>query len=175
MFKPLNIIVCCDANYGIGIDNKLPWNISSEMKIFKDKTIGGGNNCVLMGKNTYLSIPEKYRPLKTRFNCIISKSLNEDSDSDTTHIMTDFDNDILNFLNTTSFDTYWIIGGEKIYNNVMKNYHHLVNEIHITKLDHNYDCNKFFPFVRDDFELDDTVRNDIDKYTHCVYKKKKLN
>ena len=40
MNKTLNIIACCDRKMGIGVDNKLPWNIPSEMRIFKDKTIG---------------------------------------------------------------------------------------------------------------------------------------
>ena len=74
MKKPLNIIVCCDNKMGIGKNNKLPWNISSEMKLFKEKTIGGGNNCVIMGRNTHLSIPKKYRPLSRRHNCIVSTS-----------------------------------------------------------------------------------------------------
>ena len=37
MNKTLNIIACCDNKMGIGIDNKLPWNISSEMKFVQKK------------------------------------------------------------------------------------------------------------------------------------------
>ena len=66
MFKSLKIIVCCDAKEGIGFEDKLPWNIAEEMRLFRDKTIGNKNNCVIMGRATFESIPEKYRPLKER-------------------------------------------------------------------------------------------------------------
>ena len=55
----MNIVVAACKNRGIGLKNKLPWNLSKEMKYFKKLTIGEKNNAVIMGKNTWLSIPEK--------------------------------------------------------------------------------------------------------------------
>ena len=52
----MNLIVACDSNYGIGIDNRLPdWKIEGDLKRFKKLTVGHGNNVVIMGKNTFLS------------------------------------------------------------------------------------------------------------------------
>ena len=48
--KLLKLIVCCDMNYGIGKDGKLPWKIKSEMQHFKNKTIKNGNNVCIMGQ-----------------------------------------------------------------------------------------------------------------------------
>ena len=70
--KKIKLIVCCDADYGIGVDNSLPWNIPEDMKIFRKKTIGDKHNCVIMGRNTCESIPSKYFPLSNRHNCILS-------------------------------------------------------------------------------------------------------
>ena len=75
MLNNIKLIVCCDTNYGIGYENTLPWNIPEDMKLFRTKTIGNKNNCVIMGKKTYESIPKKYFPLSSRYNCIVSSSL----------------------------------------------------------------------------------------------------
>ena len=68
-----NIIVACSKNRGIGYENSLPWKISSDLKKFRDLTIGNGNNAVIMGKNTWTSLPIKY--LKSRDNLILSTTL----------------------------------------------------------------------------------------------------
>ena len=159
---------------GIGIDNKLPWNIPSEMKLFKEKTIGNGNNCVIMGKNTYLSIPEKYRPLSNRHNCIVSTTYqltHKDSGDLNCTIIKDLNQELLTFLNNTNYDSYWIIGGSRIYYEIMINYLDLVNEIHVSILDNDYKFNKFFPIINEtQFILKENRQNEKDKYTHYVYK-----
>jgi len=171
MNKTLNIIACCDKNMGIGIDNKLPWKIASEMNLFKEKTIGNGNNCVIMGKNTYISIPEKYRPLCKRHNCIVSNTYQlTDNDVDC-KIIKNMNEDLFYLLNNTDYDTYWIIGGSSIYYEVITNYSYMINEIHISILEKNYNCNKFFPVICESkFILKDKRQNEKDKYTHYIYK-----
>ncbi len=70
----MNVIFACDKNYGIGIDNKLPpWKIKGDLARFSKLTIGDGNNVVIMGKNTYLSLPNQY--LKNRQNVVVSNIL----------------------------------------------------------------------------------------------------
>tara|TARA_Y100000389_G_C17110127_1_gene340296 strand:+ start:48 stop:572 length:525 start_codon:yes stop_codon:yes gene_type:complete len=172
MDKTLNIIVCCDMKMGIGIDNKLPWNIPSEMKLFKEKTIGNGNNCVIMGKNTYLSIPEKHRPLSKRHNCIISTTyqLPQTTIPNCTIIKNMNKEELLSFLNGTNYDNYWIIGGSSIYYEIMTHYMDLINEVHVSILENDYGCNKFFPIIdKSRFILKEKSQNKKDKYTHYVY------
>ena len=171
MNKTLNIIVCCDKKMGIGVDNKLPWNISSEMRLFKEKTIGNGNNCVIMGKNTYLSIPDKYFPLSNRYNCIVSKNIAEFQNDTNCKILKNLNEDLLMFLNNSDYDIYWIIGGSSIYYEIMTHYPQIINEIHISIINHDYKCNKFFPIIHDSqFILKDKVENKEDNYNHYVYK-----
>ena len=54
-----NIIVAKCNNNGIGINNTLPWNIPGDLKRFSKLTTGSGNNAIIMGKNTWLSLPKK--------------------------------------------------------------------------------------------------------------------
>lgn len=61
-----NLIFCCDANYGIGKNNALPWEYPLDMKWFKAVT--DGYPCV-GGKNTWDSIGSS---LKGRESHIIS-------------------------------------------------------------------------------------------------------
>src|SRR3990167_7160974 len=75
------IILCVDKNWGISKKGKIPWNIKRDINFFKDITTrsNGKQNIVIMGKNTWISIPEKYRPLKNRYNIIISSTLQSNS------------------------------------------------------------------------------------------------
>ena len=73
-----NIIVAFDKNKGIGVNNKIPWNFRQDMSYFKNVTKGAGDNAVIMGKNTYLSLK---KPLPYRDNIVLSTTLtNKDVD-----------------------------------------------------------------------------------------------
>jgi dihydrofolate reductase len=56
----------------IGRDGDLPWHLPSDMKHFRELTTGG---TVVMGRKTWESIPEKFRPLPGRRNIVLSHSL----------------------------------------------------------------------------------------------------
>ena len=80
MAKPFHVIVAHDLNRGIGIDNKIPWHLPVDMAYFKKTTTtatAGKKNAVIMGRKTWDSIPEKFRPLPDRINIVLSKSVTE--------------------------------------------------------------------------------------------------
>ncbi len=67
------IIVAYNEKFVIGNNmGKVPWHIPEDLKFFKEMTMG--NPCI-MGRKTWESIPEKYRPLPGRSNYVISKEL----------------------------------------------------------------------------------------------------
>ena len=67
------MIVAMCRNRGIGYDNGLPWKLRKDMKYFKRMTIGDGNNCVIMGKNTWYSLRTSItEPLPKRDKIIMS-------------------------------------------------------------------------------------------------------
>lgn len=53
----------------IGNKNSLPWHIPEDLRRFRELTTGG---VVIMGKNTYFSLPESVRPLPNRRNIVFS-------------------------------------------------------------------------------------------------------
>jgi dihydrofolate reductase len=76
MDPPFSIIVAATQSRGIGYNGSLPWRISGDMAYFKKVTTEtmdkSKRNSVIMGKKTWLSIPEKFRPLSNRLNIVIS-------------------------------------------------------------------------------------------------------
>ena len=67
----LSMVVCVSDNMCIGVNNGLLAHVKPDMKRFVDLTTG---HTVMMGKNTYLSLPN-LRPLKNRENIIVSRSI----------------------------------------------------------------------------------------------------
>jgi len=65
------IIVAMDEKRVIGKNGDIPWHYPEDMKHFREKTTG---NAVLMGRKTYFSIPEEFRPLEDRKNIVLTGS-----------------------------------------------------------------------------------------------------
>jgi dihydrofolate reductase len=147
----INIIVAYCNNNGIGKDNSIVWNIKSDMAKFKQLTSGTGNNAIIMGKNTFLSLNNEYG-LANRDNLILSKSLNL-SKYNGTHKVQSFINvqSLEEFVKTQTYDTIWVIGGEQIYRLFLDNYTKdessifNISKIYITYINKDYECTSFFP------------------------------
>ena len=105
------VILAADMNCGIGRGGTLPWNIPSDLKHFQRLTCGkrDGKSVVLMGRNTWNSIPEKFRPLKGRVNVVISRTLQGDENC---LVFTSLE-EAINHLQSQNYDrdNLWCIGG----------------------------------------------------------------
>tara|TARA_B100001093_G_scaffold354108_1_gene338600 strand:+ start:5241 stop:5768 length:528 start_codon:yes stop_codon:yes gene_type:complete len=142
----INIIVAYCKNNGIGLNNSMPWKISSDLKKFKKLTQGDGNNAIIMGKNTWLSL--NCNPLTKRDNLILSTSLNIDI-VHSNNIGKSFKNieDLKDFLYSKKYTTVWIIGGENIYKQFIDSEIFKINNIYVTYIDEVFDCDTYFPKI----------------------------
>lgn len=143
--KPFSIIVAHDLNFGIGSLNTLPWRLSADMAYFKKTTTEtkevSKKNIVIMGRNTYESLPEKFRPLPNRFNIILSKTL----------VLPETPNAIvkpsldaaLDYANQDTFESVFVIGGATVYKEAIQ--HPLCEKLIVTKIYKLFDCDAFFP------------------------------
>ena len=115
-------IFAMDSNGAIGIDNKLPFNLKDDLKHFKSVT---ENNCIVMGKNTLLSLPG-YLP--NREHIVLSNTL-EAKDN-----LVIFNNikSLMDYLNT-SYENAFIIGGASVIHQFMDL--NLIDELIITHVD----------------------------------------
>ena len=148
-----NIIVAACNNNGIGINNTIPWNSVEDMRHFSYMTKGGGNNAVVMGHNTWQSIPDNKKPLVNRENIIISKNRSLVINGCTVkHSISD----VINHLNDTTCDVCWIIGGQSIYEQFLNT--GLISTIIITRIKEEHDCTVHFPDLPSGFELTSTKK-----------------
>lgn len=99
-------IVAVDQKGAIGKGGKLPWHYSSDMKFFRETTIG--NACV-MGYNTWLTLK---KPLKDRLNIVLSRKSQIES-QDSVVVVRDL-NSVLGLERYLDGDLF-IMGGEQVY------------------------------------------------------------
>jgi dihydrofolate reductase len=99
-------IVAVGENGAIGRDGAIPWHYSSDLKFFKEQTIG--NACV-MGSRTWSSLK---KPLPQRLNIVMSRRALIDAQPSV--IVLRDRQEALSLKSYLSCDLY-IIGGEQIY------------------------------------------------------------
>lgn len=113
------MIMACTIDGGIGIGNKLPWNIPTEMKKFREITTStsrdGKMNAVIMGRGTWESMGKK--PLKNRLNIVLSSTLDSTTNG---AIVRKSISDALIECRLYNTESIFIIGGANIYNEFLK-------------------------------------------------------
>lgn len=62
------MIAAISDNFVIGLNNRMPWHLPEDLKLFKQRTLG---NIIIMGRKTFESIG---RPLPGRTTIVISSS-----------------------------------------------------------------------------------------------------
>ena len=144
------IIVAHCKNYGIGLNNDLPWRIPSDLKRFMRLTLDGKKNAIVMGKKTWDSLPKK--PLKGRDNLILSSTFEIDNNT-SKGITKSFKsiNDIHTFCLEKQYDSVWIIGGETVYHEYLNK--NIISEIYITYIDKDFHCDRFFNMIPYNFQV----------------------
>lgn len=129
--KPIAIIVAIAENNAIGLNNRLLWHISDDLKRFKRITEG---HTVVMGKKTYESLP--VRPLKNRRNIVITDSPGETFEG---CIMAYSIEDAIALCDPEKMN--FIIGGASVYRQFLP----LADKLFITRVHKSFVADTFFP------------------------------
>ena len=66
----LTLIAAVARDRVIGIENRLPWHLPEDLQHFRRVTRG---HPVIMGRRTWESLPDAFRPLPGRLNIVISR------------------------------------------------------------------------------------------------------
>jgi dihydrofolate reductase len=146
--KEIIIIVAFqEVGRGFGYQGKLPWpNIPTDMEHFKKLTLG---ETVIMGRKTWESIPEKFRPLPERKNIIVSRTFNPKDLPMDTILATSLEHAV----QAASTSKVFLGGGLDIYEKALEE--KIVNTICATIIrgEKTFTCDRFFPELSSDWVL----------------------
>jgi dihydrofolate reductase len=104
-------LIWAEARGGvIGDDGTIPWHLPEDLAHFKELTLGG---TVVMGRRTWQSLPERFRPLAGRRNVVLTRDTAWSAQgAETVHSLDEI-------LDATGPDDtsapVWIIGGGQVY------------------------------------------------------------
>ena len=129
-----NIIVAVflrDEKAGIGINGEIPWEVPDDMKRFKELTM---DSVVIMGKNTWYSIPSKFRPLRNRVNVVVSSTMS--SEETQGYKVVGNLPEALEYAQIVckekKIEKIFIMGGESIYNEMIEHHAEEIGKLYIT-------------------------------------------
>jgi dihydrofolate reductase len=129
----LSLVVAQASNRVIGCRGKLPWRLPSDLRHFRELTIG---HPVLMGRRTFESLPDAHRPLRERRNIVISA--NRDFHPANVEVHGDLDA----ALRTCAGDCF-VIGGGSVYEQTLA----LADRVYATEIEATPPGDVFFPVL----------------------------
>ncbi len=131
----INIIVAIAKNNCIGQGGQLPWHIPEDLKRFKKLTMG---KIVVMGRKTWESLPEKFRPLPGRKNIVVTRQTNYQV-PDGVEVFSSVER----ALETHKNNEIFIIGGAEIYTQALP----LADRLFVTHINKTVEGDAFFPTI----------------------------
>ena len=155
MSDEFDIVVAADRDGGIGKQGDLPWHLPGDMahfvRVTRTTRDADKQNAVIMGRVTWQSIPERFRPLKGRLNVVLSRD--PDFSPEGAVVMSDLEEAIA-WTRSRSEGTF-VIGGAQIYRQALA----LPNcrRVHLTRVDGSYRCDAFLPELEPTYERHEVV------------------
>jgi dihydrofolate reductase len=145
MLPPVSLIAAVPRNGAIGRGNALLWHESADQRHFRQTTQG---HPVLMGRRTWDSLPERFRPLPGRRNVVLSR--NAAWQAPGAEVLPGL-LPALQLLGGAEAPRVFVIGGAELYRQALP----LADELVLTEIDADLDGDVFFPaFDRRDFDAD---------------------
>jgi dihydrofolate reductase len=137
---PLHLIYARARNNVIGLQGDLPWHLPEDLAHFKRTTLG---QPVVMGRITWESIPEKFRPLPGRSNVVVSRQSNYPATGAT----------VVNSLQAALAlfapdQVVWLIGGAQLYAQGLP----LASQVVVTEIDADFEGDAHAPLLSADWQ-----------------------
>jgi dihydrofolate reductase len=137
----IRAIAAMDDRLGLATDNGIPWHVPADVEHFRSAI---ASTDVLMGYATYLEfekpLPDCTNFVATRRGSALRHGFVPVADLDS-------------FLSVRAGDELWVIGGATLYEATLP----AVEELHLTRVEGDFACTKFFPPFEQEFILADDV------------------
>lgn len=154
----MNLIVAVDSNWAIGNKGDLLVRIPNDHKMFRQETTG---KIVVLGRKTLETFPNGL-PLKNRTNIILST--NKDYKVNDAIVVNSIE-ELLEEVKKYNTEDVYIIGGDSIYKQLLP----YCDVAHITKIEHNYEADAYFPNLDETGEWEITNESDEMTYFDLIY------
>uniref|UniRef100_M4BX13 Bifunctional dihydrofolate reductase-thymidylate synthase n=1 Tax=Hyaloperonospora arabidopsidis (strain Emoy2) TaxID=559515 RepID=M4BX13_HYAAE len=151
--RALSVIVAAlETNGGIGLQQKIPWHLPTDMKHFRALTTSRCDplkqqHAVIMGRKTWESLPTAVRPLPKRYNVILTRDLSyrtRENIPDTVGVAASFSEALkLVELQGEKVDQVFVIGGSAVYAESLA--HSECKKVFLTRVKGEFKCDAFFP------------------------------
>ncbi len=154
----MNAIVAVDNNWAIGSKNNLLVRIPADHKNFRQETTG---KVVVLGRKTLETFPQGM-PLPNRINIILSTNPDyKVKDAVVVHDREELDAELKKY----KAEDVYIIGGESVYRMMLP----ACDVVHVTKIDHDYEADAYFPNLDKDDEWEITAESEEQTYFDLPY------
>ena len=134
-------IAAMSRNRAIGVDGRIPWHISEDLKFFKRTTLG---HIIVMGRKTYDSIG---KPLPSRENWVVSR----EADIAGVRVLRSFDA----ITEPTDGRQLYIIGGAQLYAALLPR----CTELLLTRINSEVEGDTFFPEFENSFDAGEILES----------------
>lgn len=154
----ISLIAAISENSCIGKNGELPWRIPEDLQHFKELTL---NHPVVMGRKTWESVPERFRPLPGRTNIIITRQ--------TEYVVPQgvlVYNSLSEALRNYQQEEIFIIGGAEMYAQSLP----LANTLYITHVHQTVDGDAFFPPI-DSYRWTESARENHPGFSWVTYRR----
>lgn len=146
----ISLIVAMASNRAIGLDGRMPWHLSADLKRFKQVTMGSP---VVMGRKTYEAIG---RSLPGRENIVISR--NDDFQAEGCRVFGSIESALQALGDCPQL---FVIGGATLYQALL----HRADDVYLTLIHREFAGDTFFPELgcgwreveREDVDADGSV------------------
>lgn len=162
----VSLIAAVAENGAIGKDNDLIWKLPSDLKFFRNTTIG---HVVIMGRKNYDSIPDKWRPLDGRDNVIVTRQTNYEAPG--AYVVNELKT-ALKWAEEKGEEEAFIIGGGQIYKLALDM--NLIDTMYITHVHGEFEADVFFPdWNKEDWNAELMAEHAVDEkhdYAYSIFK-----
>jgi dihydrofolate reductase len=158
----ISAMVAQSSNRVIGHKGDIPWRgkLKGEQKLFKEFTMG---KIVCMGRKTWESIPDKYRPLPGRLNMVLTSNPKPNDKC----IEIDSVVKTIQLAVRTSYDEMVFIGGQRVYEESYQYW----DTLYLTTLDMVFEGDTYFPeLVESDWALNSEHVYEKEEGRICSFK-----
>ena len=135
----LSLIAALASNHAIGKDNELLWHLPEDMRHFRETTRG---KPVIMGRKTWESLPESFRPLPGRHNIVVSRDPAYQASGAT--LAGSLADALRQAEAESTAEEVFVIGGATLYRQALP----LANRLYLTEIEQDFDGDVFFPDVQ---------------------------